>query len=98
MSYPKYNEIHSVTPSDTARIYGGRCKSLYIGNGPNGVTADISVRMPIPVASTVGAQHYGFTGGNVVTFKNIPVGTLLPVNVTQVKATGTDATSILSLH
>lgn len=97
MAYSNYKEVHSITPSDTSRIYGGRCKALYIGEGPNGVTADITVQMPSVNYVASSTQHNGFTGGNTVTFSNIPVGTMLPINVTHVKSTGTDASEILSL-
>ena len=95
MSYPKYREVHSITPSDTTPI--SRCKSIYIGSGPNGITADIAFKMPSAMYDTGSAQHHGFTGGNSVTFKNVPVGTFLPISPTHVKSTGTDATDILSL-
>lgn len=36
-------------------------------------------------------------GGNVVTFKAVPVGTILPVEVNQVHATGTTATLLVGL-
>lgn len=36
-------------------------------------------------------------GGQSVTFAAVPVGTLLPIRVKQVKATGTTATNIVSI-
>jgi hypothetical protein len=35
--------------------------------------------------------------GTTVQFTNVPDGSLLPIRVTQVKATGTDATDIVAL-
>lgn len=37
------------------------------------------------------------SGGGDLVFTNVPDGTLLPIRVTKVKATGTDATGIVSL-
>lgn len=37
------------------------------------------------------------SGGNTVTFVGVLAGTILPVQVTQVRATGTTATSIIGL-
>lgn len=36
-------------------------------------------------------------GGGIVTFRNIPAGTLMPLRISRVFATGTDATAILGL-
>jgi hypothetical protein len=46
-----------------------------------------------------GAGHVAVvtSGGDAVTFSAVPVGTILPVRVRQVKATGTTATNILAL-
>lgn len=35
--------------------------------------------------------------GTEITFANIPTGTLLPINCTRVKSTGTNATNIVGL-
>jgi hypothetical protein len=35
--------------------------------------------------------------GSAITFKAVPVGTVLPIRVTRVKATGTTATSLTAL-
>tara|TARA_Y100001954_G_scaffold55441_1_gene59534 strand:- start:2998 stop:3252 length:255 start_codon:yes stop_codon:yes gene_type:complete len=48
-----------------------------------GVTGDIAVTT---------------TGGETVTFKNVPQGMVLPVQVIKVLATGTTATDLISLH
>lgn len=50
-----------------------------------GVTGDLTVIM------------WGDATQTPVLFKAVPAGTLLPIAVTQVKATGTTATSILAL-
>jgi hypothetical protein len=36
-------------------------------------------------------------GGQTVTFKNIPDGTFMPIQVVRIWSTGTDATDILAL-
>lgn len=36
-------------------------------------------------------------GGNTITFKAVPVGMLIPLVVTQIKATNTTATNIIGL-
>lgn len=36
-------------------------------------------------------------GGNTVTFKAVPVGTILPIEVSTIKATNTTATLLLGL-
>lgn len=38
------------------------------------------------------------TTGTAVTFKNVPSGTLLPIQVNRIDATGTDATDIVALY
>lgn len=84
MSYQKLQAHNAVavTPSDSATIQL---------NGRDtrgcviycGVTGDIAVTT---------------TGGETVTFKNVPQGMVLPVQVTKVLATGTTATDLISLH
>lgn len=44
-----------------------------------------------------GALTVRLLGGDVVTFAALPAGTLLPVRVTEVRATGTTATALVGL-
>jgi hypothetical protein len=46
---------------------------------------------------TGGDMEVTMSGGGNVTFTNIPSGTTLPIRVTHVLATGTDATDIVAL-
>ena len=74
-----------VVPSDTTVLQPG-IRALYIGGhgsgGGGGGAGDVSVVT---------------AGGQTVTFANVPVGTLLPVQCVRVRATGTNATNILAL-
>lgn len=73
-----------VTPSDTTVLQSG-VRALYIGahgGGGGGGAGDVSVVT---------------AGGQTVTFANVPVGTFIPIQCVQVRATGTNATSILAL-
>lgn len=74
----------AVTPSDTGNIPSGTCRALYIGGPAGGQYADVVV-MPAGYSASV-------------TFKNVPVGSILPVNATRVLATGTTATFIVALY
>ena len=74
----------AVTPSDTANISSGACRALYIGGPSGGQYVDVVV-MPAGYSASV-------------TFKNVPVGSILPVNATRVLATGTTATFIVALY
>jgi hypothetical protein len=101
MSTESYKQAHSITPSDS--IYDlvpkGKCRAIYVGNGPNGVTADITIKTPEANYNYADStSHHGVTGGTVVKFGNWPVGTILPVVATHVKSTGTDATEIVGLY
>ena len=101
MSTESYKQAHSITPSDS--IYDlvpkGKCRAIYVGNGPNGVTADITIKtVDANYDYTQTDAHQGLTGGTVVKFGNWPVGTILPVVATHVKSTGTDATEIVGLY
>ena len=46
----------------------------------------------------VGAITAIMADGRTVLFSAIPVGTILPIQVTRVKSTGTDATLIIALY
>ena len=74
----------AVTPSDTVNIPSGTCRALYIGGPTGGQYVDVVV-MPAGYSASV-------------TFKNVPVGSILPVNATRVLATGTTATFIVALY
>ena len=100
MSSESYKQAHSITPTDNpTTVPKGRCRAIYVGKGPNGATADITIKTP--EANYDYAQtdaHQGLTGGTVVLFKSWPIGTILPVVATHVKSTGTDATEIVGLY
>ena len=101
MSTESYKQAHSITPSDNVlnQVPKGRCRAIYVGMGPNGVTADITIQTPeANYAYHHTDSHQGLTGGTVVKFGNWPVGTILPVVATHVKSTGTDATEIVGLY
>ena len=74
----------AVTPSDTVNISSGACRALYIGGPAGGDFVDVTI-MPAGYSASV-------------MFKNVPVGSILPVNATRVLATGTTATSIVALY
>jgi hypothetical protein len=82
-------EAYAITPNDTTDItYVSR--SLYIGG-----SGDVVVDMYGPVSGnrTVTNTPVLVT----VTFKNVPEGSILPICVKRVRATGTTATNIVSL-
>lgn len=72
------------TPSDTVNIPSGACRALYIGGPTGGGYADVVVMV----------ADYSTS----VTFKNVPVGAVLPVSAVRVLATGTTATNIVALY
>ena len=84
MSYQKLQAHNAVAvvPSDTNAI---RLK----GRDTRGCVIYCGVTGDIAVETT---------GGETVTFKNVPQGMVLPVQVTKVLATGTTATDLISLH
>lgn len=74
----------AVTPSNTVNIPSGACRALYIGGPSTGIYADVAV-LPAGYSTSV-------------VFKNVPVGSILPVNAARVLATGTTATDIVALY
>ncbi len=84
MSYQKLQAHNAVaiTPSDSATI-------TLNGRDTRGCVIYCGVTGDIAVITT---------GGESVTFKNVPQGMVLPVQVTKVLATGTTATDLVSLH
>lgn len=74
-----------ITPSDETVLQPG-IRALYVGShgegGGGGGSGDVSVLT---------------VGGQTVTFANVPIGTILPVQCVKVLATGTNATNILAL-
>jgi hypothetical protein len=51
----------------------------------------------LPYVGTGGDMQVTMLGGQTVVFVNIPDGTFLPIQVTRIWATNTDATDILAL-
>lgn len=45
-----------------------------------------------------GSLRVEMVSGGVVTFTNVPAGTLLPIQVTRVYTTGTTATGLINLY
>jgi hypothetical protein len=72
-----------VTPSD-ATIFSVAHRALYVGGA-----GDVTVRM---------LRNSGVLTDMVLTFSAVPAGTILPIAVDMVKATGTTATFILALR
>lgn len=60
-------------------------------------TATIKTTRSVWVGST-GNLVVTMTSGNSATFNNVPNGTWLPIQVTQVKATNTTASNIMALY
>ena len=78
--------VLAITPNDATVLQEG-VRFLYIGGhdgggGGGGGKADVSVVT---------------AGGQTVIFKNVPIGSLLPVQCVRVRATDTTATDILAL-
>jgi hypothetical protein len=74
--------VLAITPNDATVLQEG-VRFLYIGgHGGGGGKADVSVVT---------------AGGQTVIFKNVPIGSLLPVQCVRVRATDTTATDILAL-
>jgi hypothetical protein len=80
-----YN-AQAVTPSDTQDL------SLAGGNFNNSTNSGA-----LPYVGTGGDMKVTMVGGQTVTFKNIPDGTFMPIQVVRIWSTGTDATDILAL-
>jgi hypothetical protein len=80
-----YN-AQTVTPSDTTDL------SLSGGtfNNPQSTGA-------LPYVGTGGDIKVTMVGGQTVTFVNVPDGTFMPIQVTRIWATDTNATDILAL-
>jgi hypothetical protein len=82
-NYTQFGRAAAVTPSDTATIPSVSGGEINEGNCLYiGGAGDVKV-------TTI--------GGDDVTFKAVPVGTILQVKVIKVFATGTTATNILAL-
>jgi len=64
---------------------------------PNNSTDLAKVPASLYVGST-GDVKVDMLNGGTVTFVNVPDGTFLPILVTRVYATGTDATNIIALY
>jgi len=58
--------------------------------------ANVSRALYVGVTGDVTVTMYG--NGNNATFVGVPAGTILPIRVSKVLATGTDATDILNLY
>lgn len=58
--------------------------------------AQVSRALYIGVAGDVTVQMAGT--GTAILFKSVPAGTVLPIRVTRVNATGTTATTMVSLY
>jgi len=71
----------SISPADTDLTRFTR--ALYIGG-----TGNVTVIM---AEESIGG------GTTVITFSNVPAGTILPLRVAQVRLTGTTATNIIAL-
>jgi len=105
MSFQSFKQAFAVTPSDTTPLPKGQCKALYVG-GPSGLGTTLGVsgggkltvrcKTPSVEYGTDLGYHVGVTAG-VITFENVPVGTIIPIQATHVLATDTDATNIISL-
>jgi hypothetical protein len=63
---------------------------------PNDATDISNVSRALYVGGA-GDLHVMMLGGGTAAFANIPAGTLIPLRVTRVLATGTTATAILGL-
>lgn len=74
-------DAFAVTPSDSVLQY---FRALYVGNG-------------VSSGSTPGDVVIVTLGGTTVTFKNVPLGSVLPIAGSQVNSTNTTATSIVGL-
>jgi len=72
----------AVTPSDTVTIQNN-------SGDTRGCLVYVGVSGDLAVVTSA---------GETVTFKDVPQGMILPVQVTKVLATGTTATDLISLH
>lgn len=83
LNYTQFGRAAAVTPSNTDPIPSISGGEINEGNCLYiGVTGDVKVKT---------------IGGDEVTFKAVPAGTILQVKVVQVFSTGTTATNILAL-
>lgn len=80
-----FDTVLEVTPSDTAALQSG-IRALYIGGHGSGSGGGGAGNVTVVTA-----------GGQTVTFANAPIGSYIPVQCVQVRATGTNATNILAL-
>lgn len=75
---------------------------------PNGPAADAAAVTPSDTTDLATSSRFLYvggagdvivttTGGETVTFKAVPVGTVLPVRASRVLATGTTATNLVSM-
>ncbi|CAB4165348.1 hypothetical protein UFOVP823_33 [uncultured Caudovirales phage] len=76
----------AITTSDATAV---EFTKLYVGGA-----GDVKVDISEPRSGVAGAAPAIST----VTFKAVPVGTILPINVVKVYATGTTATLMLGLR
>lgn len=60
-------------------------------------TATININAAALYVGGTGNVAVVTTGGSTVTFSSVPAGTILPVQVTQVLATGTTATLMVAM-
>ena len=96
MSFQSFKKAFHINPSDALLVPNGVAKALYIGGpGPTG-HGDIKVQLKPKNFVDGSGNDVGNTGPQV-TFENVPSGTILPVTVTHVLATGTNAENIIGL-
>ncbi len=71
--------------------------------GAEAVSKSDTVNLPLGVSralyvGTGGDISVIMDGGQTVTFANVPDGTILPIRVSRVRSTGTDASDIVSIR
>ena len=103
MSFQSFKQAFAVTPSDTTPLPKGQCKALYVG-GPSGLGTTLGVsgggkltvrcKTPSVEYGTDLGYHVGVTAG-VITFENVPVGTIIPIQATHSHETKITILSIL---
>jgi len=60
--------------------------------------SDLSTDLRAFYVGSAGDVAIETTGGDSVTFSNVPTGAIIPVRCRQLKSTGTTATSIVGLY
>lgn len=88
MSIARYDGAEAVTPSDTVAQPSGPFKGLYVGGA-----GDVTI-----LATKAADAASAGSGAAAVTFKAVPVGTILPVAGVRVNATLTTATQLVALY